>query len=76
MSATSNIPPLSQPATTTAIGGAMTISQFCAWASIGKTKLYAEIKCGRIRPRKLGSKTIILRSDAEAWLQALPPAAA
>jgi excisionase family DNA binding protein len=55
--------------------GAMTVSEFCDWARIGRTKLYAEIKAGRIVPRKIGAKTLILRSDAEAWLQALPPAA-
>jgi excisionase family DNA binding protein len=66
-------PPTDQPAAT--IGGAMTVSEFCNWARIGRTKLYAEVKDGRITLRKIGSKTIILRSDAEAWLRALPAAA-
>jgi hypothetical protein len=64
--------PTDHPAT----GGAMTVDQFCQWASIGKTKAYAEAKSGRLSLRKLGTKTIILRSDAEAWLRALPTASA
>jgi excisionase family DNA binding protein len=54
----------------------MTIREFCDWARVGKTKLYEEISAGRIRPRKIGIKTVILRSDAEAWLHSLPTAAA
>jgi hypothetical protein len=59
---------------TTITGGAMSVSEFCRWASIGKTKLYSELKGGRLVARKLGAKTIILRSDAEAWLNSLPAA--
>ena len=54
---------------------AMTVDQFCRWACIGKTKLYAEVKAGSITLRKIGSKTIVLRSDGEAWLNSLPKAA-
>jgi hypothetical protein len=53
-------------------GGAMTVDQFCRWACIGKTKAYAEAKSGRLSLRKIGAKTVILRSDAEGWLRALP----
>jgi hypothetical protein len=66
--------PLTGPSVAT-IGGAMTVSEFCRWASIGRTKMYAEINAGRITPRKIGAKTVILRSDAEAWLCSLPTAA-
>jgi hypothetical protein len=48
--------------------GAMTFAQFLAWASIGRTKAYEEIKAGRLHLVKLGSKSLILRADAEAWL--------
>lgn len=57
-----------------ASGGAMSIDEFCRWACIGKTKAYAEAKSGRLQLRKIGAKTVILRSDAEAWLRALPAA--
>jgi hypothetical protein len=70
-STTSTASPADQ---TTITGGAMTIAQFCRWACVGRTKLYSEIKAGRIMPRKLGSKTVILRADAEAWLSSLPTA--
>ncbi|UGY18612.1 helix-turn-helix domain-containing protein [Bradyrhizobium septentrionale] len=51
---------------------AMTIDQFCRSYCVGKTKTYSEIKSGRLKIRKLGSKTIIARADAEAWLASLP----
>jgi hypothetical protein len=55
---------------------AMDVNEFCRWGCIGKTKAYAEIKAGRLRVRKIGAKTVVLRSDAEAWLNSLPAAAA
>lgn len=63
-----------RPAITT--GGAMSVAEFCRSYCIGRTKLYAEVKAGRLRLRKLGSKTIIARSDAEEWLNSLPNVAA
>jgi excisionase family DNA binding protein len=65
-------PPIDPPVATS--GGAMTVSEFCKWASVGRTTLYAQIKLGRIRPRKIGGKTLILRGDAENWLGSLPTA--
>jgi hypothetical protein len=58
------------------IGGAMSVSEFCRWACIGRTKAYALFKSRCITPRKIGSKTVILRADAEAWLNSLPTATA
>lgn len=54
--------------------GAFTVEEFLDWARIGRTKLYQEINEGRLKPRKLGRKTLILRADAEAWLNSLPEA--
>jgi excisionase family DNA binding protein len=54
---------------------ALTIQEFCRWTRIGRTTLYAEVKAGRITLRKIGAKSVILRSDAEAWLCSLPTAA-
>lgn len=62
-------PPADQPAAT---GGAMSIDQFCQYACIGKTKVYAEVKSRRLQLRKIGSKTVVFRSEAERWLRALP----
>ena len=38
----------------------------------GRTKIFEEIKLGRLKARKFGSRTIILRDDLLAWLLALP----
>jgi hypothetical protein len=54
------------------LSAAMTIDQFCRSYCVGRTKAYAELKSGRLLARKLGSKTIILRADAESWLRSLP----
>lgn len=51
---------------------AMTIVQFCNWAGIARSTVYKEIASGRLKARKIGSKTIIARDDADAWFQALP----
>jgi hypothetical protein len=53
-------------------GGAMSVDEFCRWACVGKTKAYAEVKSGRLKLRKIGAKSVIVRADAEAWLRALP----
>lgn len=55
--------------------GAMSVDEFCRWACIGKTKTYAEAKAGRLQLRKIGSKTIILREEADKWLRSLPTTA-
>lgn len=34
--------------------------------------IYREIKSGRLRARKLGSRTLITRDDEAAWLTGLP----
>lgn len=61
---------------TDTIGGAMSVGEFCRWSCISRTKLYSEVKAGRLELRKVGTKSVILRSDAEAWLRNLPTASA
>lgn len=48
------------------------IDEAVAATGIGKSKLYLEIAAGRLKIRKLGSRTLILKADLEAWLAALP----
>jgi excisionase family DNA binding protein len=52
--------------------GALTVSGFCQVYRIGRTRVYQEIKEGRLRAKKLGAKTLILHTDAEAWAHSLP----
>lgn len=51
---------------------AFSVNEFVAWAGITRTRCYDEINAGKLKARKLGSRTMILRSDGEAWLEALP----
>lgn len=54
--------------------GAFDVNGFCAWAGIGRTTFYKEVNEGRLSIRKLGKKTVVVRTEAERWLNALPPA--
>lgn len=42
---------------------------------IGRSKLYEEIRTGRLRTVKVGKRTLILEKDIERWLDALPSGA-
>ncbi len=52
----------------------LTIAQAVKASGIGRTKLYALIKEGRLKPRKCGKRTLILMADLEAFVQSLPEA--
>ena len=52
--------------------GAISVKEFCAWASIGRTAAYEEIANGRLRVRKAGRRTLIPINEAQRWLDALP----
>jgi len=47
----------------------MTLKAFSKWSGIGITKIYAERNSGKLKFTKIGRKTVILRFDAEKWLQ-------
>ena len=53
---------------------AFAVRDFCQWANISRSTFYKEVNAGRIRPVKLGKKTLILRTEAERWLNELPDA--
>ena len=50
---------------------AYTVEEFGDLTSVGRTRLYAEIKIGRLIARKLGRRTLITRDDGAAWLSSL-----
>ncbi len=50
----------------------LTVADFCARYSIGRTSLYREVNAGRLKLRKFGSATRIARADAQAWAANLP----
>lgn len=63
---------MEQQQSVSSTGGAFSVVDFCRWAGIGRTAAYAEMSAGKLAARKLGRRTIILRSEAERWLASLP----
>jgi excisionase family DNA binding protein len=51
---------------------AFSIAEFCYRYAIGRTTTYEEIKAGRLKVLKVGRRSLITESSAEAWLAALP----
>jgi excisionase family DNA binding protein len=47
---------------------AYTVDEFCAAHAIGRTTFYAELKAGRIRVVKCGRKTLVPKTEKDAWL--------
>ena len=50
----------------------LSILEACRIAGIGRTKIYEAITDRRLKARKLGKRTIVLRSDLQEFLAALP----
>jgi excisionase family DNA binding protein len=48
-----------------------TVDEFCDALRIGRTLFYGEVAAGRIRPVKAGRRTLVPRSEREAWLRRL-----
>jgi excisionase family DNA binding protein len=51
---------------------AFAVREFCARYGICRQTFYDEVKRGRIKAKKLGKKTLVLRADAENWAASLP----
>jgi excisionase family DNA binding protein len=50
----------------------LSILEACAVAGIGRTKIYEAILEGRLKARKFGKRTIVLRADLQTFLSGLP----
>ena len=50
----------------------LSVSEACRVAGIGRTKIYEAISDGRLKARKLGKRTLVLRADLRAFLSSLP----
>ena len=48
---------------------AYTINEAREVSGIGRTKLYELINAGKLKPAKIGTRTLILRTDLEGMLQ-------
>lgn len=51
---------------------AFSVAEFCRVYGISRPTFYSEVARGRLRARKLGTKTIVLKRDADAWTAAMP----
>jgi excisionase family DNA binding protein len=51
---------------------ALSIDEAIDYLNLGRTKLYYEMRSGRLPYRKIGRKTLIRVIDADAYLEALP----
>ena len=51
---------------------ALSISEACEMASVGRSTIYTAIAEGSLKARKLGRRTLILRDDLSHFLVALP----
>ena len=50
----------------------LSITEACAIAGVGKTKLYEANSAGQLEARKYGKRTLILRNDLRRFLTSLP----
>jgi excisionase family DNA binding protein len=51
---------------------AVDIAEACKLTSLSRSRLYGEIRDGRLTPRKIGRRTVIAMTELRRWLSALP----
>jgi hypothetical protein len=49
-----------------------TVEEFAVKNRISRSQVYKEIAAGRLRARKVASRTIITREDGATWRRSLP----
>ena len=47
---------------------ALSIADFCAATTLGRTRVYEEIKHGRLKVLKCGRRTLIPVEELQAWM--------
>jgi len=52
---------------------ALSIEEVCSLTGLVRTKIYSLIGSGELIARKIGKRTVILRTDLETWLGGLQP---
>lgn len=57
-----------QPTGPLAVG----IPEACKLTSLSRSRLYGEIRDGRLKPRKAGRRTVIPMAELHRWIAALP----
>ena len=50
----------------------LSVPEACRIAGLGRTKIYEAITAGRLKARKVGKRTLILRADLDSFLNSLP----
>jgi excisionase family DNA binding protein len=63
---------MARPTTLGAPPLAHSVEEAATRANCGRTTIYAAIKSGALKARKIGRRTIILNEDLRAWLASLP----
>ena len=48
------------------------VNAFAKALGVSRSKVYEEIRLGRLRAKKLGSRTLITATDGRAYLDSLP----
>lgn len=54
------------------LNGLMSVRAFLRWADISKSQFYKEVRNKRLFPKKVGSRTLVEREEAERWKSSLP----
>jgi excisionase family DNA binding protein len=55
---------------------AHSVNTAAAMAGVGRTTIFAALKSGALKARKIGRRTVILDEELRRWLSSLPPARA
>jgi excisionase family DNA binding protein len=53
---------------TNALKPVFSIAEFCDATSLGRTRVYEEIKIGRLKAVRVGRRTLISNEEMHAWL--------